>query len=161
MSEPTHIIEKMVVEINTDSQESAYAIKNDIGEFLEKELFPRLEKILDQFDYTGGVVRFNSLNLEIAPLRFSNVKDIEPEITRKLAEKLESSVSLVNGKKVETFEGEKVESISTTGNRENTFLFFLENGYLPWFGKEEYIAELTDLQDWQKSLTESNFSDRL
>lgn len=161
MSEPTHIIEKMVVEINTDSQESAYAIKNDIGEFLEKELFPRLEKILDQFDNTGGVVRFNSLNLEIAPLRFSNVKDIEPEITRKLAEKLESSVNLVNGKKVEIFEGGKVENISATGNREKTFLFFLENGYLPWFGKEEYIAELTDLQNWQKSLTESNFTGRL
>jgi hypothetical protein len=161
LKDATHIIEKVVVEINTGSRESAEAIKDNIGRFMERELFPRLEKLLDRYDHSGGTVRFNSLNLEIAALRFDTVKSWEPEITRRLAEKLEFSVGTVNGKKAAVFDEGRGESIAPPQNREDTFLFFLGNGYLPWFGRKEYINELTTLSNWKKSLAGNDFTDRL
>lgn len=161
MNEPIHIIEKVVVEINTGSRESAEVIKNNISTFLERELFPRLEQLLDKYHHSGGLVRLNSLNLEITTLRFDTFKNIEPEITRRLVEKLESSVGTVKGKMGTTAEGEKAESIPALRNREDTFLFFLENGYLPWFGRKAYIDELTTFSNWEKSLTGNDFTNRL
>ena len=157
MNGSNHIIEKVVVEINTGSRKTAEVIKDNVSAFLERELFPRLEQLLDKYHHSGGLVRFNSLNLEIATLRFDTFKNMEPEIIRRLAEKLESSVGTVNGKKVtDSEEKGSIERISASRNREDTFLFFLGNGYLPWFGRKAYIDELTTFSTWEKSVAEKN-----
>ena len=62
--EQNHIIEKVFLEVNTTSQEKAYFIKNNIDLFLKNDLFPRLEKILDEFDIPNQTLRFHTLNID-------------------------------------------------------------------------------------------------
>ncbi|MBW6536276.1 MAG: hypothetical protein K0B11_14805, partial [Mariniphaga sp.] len=49
----------------------------------------------------------------------------------------------------------------TEKNREDVFLFFLENGYLQWFGSENDITEILKPEIWQKSLSDHLFFARL
>jgi len=66
-----HIIEKVVVEINTSEVKTANNIKNNIDVFLKKEIFPKLEKLFQKYDIPNAVVRFQKLNIDL------NVKDWE------------------------------------------------------------------------------------
>jgi hypothetical protein len=157
----THRIEKVFVEVNTSNLESATIFKNKIGRFLETEVFPKLEQTLDELNQTGRVARIDSLNLKIATLRDDFFNTLESEIVKQFSAKIESEIGF-SGKKIN--EGnvtEKIEIITTDQNREKVFLFFLENGHLPWFGTEEEVSEFLQLSNWEKSLENPEFISRL
>lgn len=53
------------------------------------------------------------------------------------------------------------QSINTEDNCRETFLFFLENGYLPWFGKQEYIEQVVNPENWKTHLGNKQFLSEL
>lgn len=167
MNATTHKIEKVLVEINTGSLESATYIKNNMGRFLETEVFPKLEEALNEFDQTGRVARIDSLNLKIATLRddyFNRevfFKTLESEIVKQFVAEIQSEIGFSELKINKQNINEKVIIIPTDKNRTKVFLFFLENGYLPWFGTENDIAEILKPEIWQKTLADPLFITRV
>jgi hypothetical protein len=155
------------VEVNTGSLESANYIKNNMGRFLETEVFPKLEQTLDDFNQTGRVARIESLNLNLATLRddyFSRddfFKMLESEIVKQFAEKIESEFGFPGIKNKETIVNGKVEIFPTEKNREEVFFFFMKNGYLPWFAAEEDVHDFLTLSNWKKYLENNEFFTRL
>lgn len=147
----------MFVEVNTGSLESANFIKNNIGRFLETEVFPKLEQTLDEFNQTGSVARIDSLNLKIATFRDDYFNVLNEEILKQFSNQLESEIGPLGEKIKQEIIGKGVEIIPTEKNREDVFLFFLENGYLPWFGTENDITEILKPEIWQKSLSDPLF----
>ncbi len=161
MNAITHKIEKVFVEVNTDNLESATYIKNNIGRFLETEIFPKLEQTLDEFNQTGRVARIDSLNLKIATLRDDYFNVLNEEIVKQFFNQIESGIGPLGRKINKEMVNKGVEIIPTEKNREEVFLFFLENGYLPWFGLENDINEILKPEIWQKSLSDHLFFARL
>ncbi|MBW6537670.1 MAG: hypothetical protein K0B11_21855, partial [Mariniphaga sp.] len=161
MNAITHKIEKVFVEVNTDNLKSATYIKNNISRFLETEVFPKLEQTLDEFDQPGRVARIDSLNLKIATLRDDYFNDLNEEIVKQFSNQIESEIGPLGRKINKEIVNKGVEIIPTEKNRQEVFLFFLENGYLPWFGTENDIAEILKPEIWQKSLSDHLFFARL
>ena len=82
---------------------------------------------------------------------------LNSEFERKVSEKLKIELGILKPKNIGESDSEELKKISAEQNRETTFLFFLENGYLPWYGKEEYIKEFTKNSNWKTSLNDEHF----
>ena len=160
MSEINYIIEKVVVEVNVPNMETANSIKNSFSSYLQEKVFPQLERLLGEYDQTGRVARIDSLNLKIATLRYDDFEAIETEIVNQFSNNLRALTGYPE-KTSEAFLKPGVEIIPTEKSREDIFLFFLENGYLPWFGTENDITGFLKPENWQKSLSDRLFFDRL
>ncbi len=161
MTAIVHKIEKVFVEVNTDSLEAATNVKTHMGRFLETEVFPKIELALDEFSQTGRVVRINSINLTISTPREGYFNTLNEEIVKQFFNQVKLEIVTDGPNAGDEKIDSKIDIIPFKKNREEIFLFFLANGYLPWFGTEKEIIDLLAINNWQKSLADRNFIDRL
>jgi hypothetical protein len=163
----SHIIEKVVVEINTTQVKTANFIKNNIDMFLKKELFPKLEELFQKYDRPDAVVRFHELNIDLNTKNWENPNQIKFEILFEIEENLRKEL-----KKEETIknisdyivspEGQKhLQNLTINENEEEIFVFFLKNGFLPWYGNEHQIQAFQKKDNWQNSFENAEFIERL
>ncbi|MDX8339929.1 contractile injection system tape measure protein [Draconibacterium sp. IB214405] len=160
-SEKKHIIEKVFLEVNMPNEKEALRIQNNVGVYAQEKLIPILEELFDEYDKGTDIIRFDRLDIDFS------VQDWEDEVSLKfyLTEKLKAQLGRgVNGnfQKPETKEkndsdDEEKQIVDQQQNHHATFLFFIEKGYLPWFGKQEYISELTAENNWKENLANANF----
>ncbi len=162
-TEQNHIIEKVFFEVNTSNIETANSIKNNISKFLNNELFPQLELLFDEFNTLETVVRFDKLNIDLSVDDIDNLEGVKyriyNELEKRFKQQFKSNINLdssdLNADK------STIQRISHSKDSETTFIFFLENGYLPWYGKQEYIIEFTKNTNWKISLNDEVFLSRL
>lgn len=163
MKNANHIIEKVSFEVNTSNNKTANSIKNNINEFLKNELFPRLELLFDEYNIPDTVVRFDKLNINLSVDGIDNLEGVKYRIYNELETRFKQQFNL--NQKSDSFnlgqDESAIQRISISKDLETTFLFFLENGYLPWYGKQEYITEFTKSKNWQTSLNNESFLIRL
>lgn len=166
----SHIIDKMFVEVNTSNEKAAHQIKDDISTFLNAEVFPKLEELFTRYDFNNQIFRFDRLDISFCVKDWNRPEEIEFELVKNLAQKIEEALPkdttdfiLEDYKIRDNEEPNKSikQFVSKQQNSYNTFVFFLENGFLPWFGKQEYIEELTAQNQWQKSLKQTQFLSEL
>ncbi|MCF6334000.1 MAG: hypothetical protein L3J11_12015 [Draconibacterium sp.] len=166
MNRSSHIIEKVFFEVNTSKLEIAHSIKNNISEFLKNELFPRLELLFEEYKQQETIVRFDGININLSLDNWKDFNGFKYEIGKQLEDKIsiqiKSDLEKLKFKPINS-EADKpdIQKISFTKNYEATFLHFLENGCLPWFGKEEHIYEFSTPDNWNKSLENPVFVDKL
>jgi len=180
----THIIEKVVVEVNTTQVKTANTIKNNLDAFLKNEIFPKLEKLLQKYDRPGSVVRFQELELNLDLKNGENLKKVTYEILAAFEEQLRKKVVVeespnqmvdFNASQDENYQQEQrslnpqnqdkaflqyqreSRNITVTRNEEEIFLFFLENGFLPWYGNQQQLASFQKKKNWQISFKDPNF----
>ncbi len=161
--EQNHIIEKVFFEVNTSNIETANSIKNNISKFLKNELFPRLELLFDEFNTLETVVRFDKLNINLSVNDIDNLEGVKyriyNELETRFKQQFKSNLNL--GSSDLNADKSTIQRISRSKDLETTFIFFLENGYLPWYGKQEYIIEFTKNMNWKISLNDEVFLSRL
>ncbi len=161
-----HIIDKVFLEVNTTDEKTAYKIKNNISSFLNSEVFPKLEKLLDKYDFNDQVFRIDSLEVDFNIQDWEKPADIKFEFLKSIEQKIDASIP--DSIKDNLFENQKLENskernkslnqiINKQDNYQNTILFFLENGFLPWFGKQEYIEEIVLPENWTRNLKQTQF----
>lgn len=153
-----HIIDKFFLEVNTASEKTAYRLKNNADYFLNNFLLPRLEELLDDYDTAGSFVRFDELHLDLFISEWTKEREIVQEFENNLCKKLEKE--LIVSQPIEKARDNK-RQISATRNREDVFLFFLENGFLPWYGRESYISKLIKKNNWNEVIQQKNFREKL
>lgn len=152
-----HIIEKVYLEVNTTSENSAYYIKNNVDSFLKDNLLLKIEELINRYDLEDKIFRFDKIVLDISIQEWDNKLDITGELIKQLNKKI--IYSKIGDKKIpgQTFRTEtlhnesKLQSLKKTKNEEEIFLFFLENGFLPWYGNAQQIASFTENKSWRKS----------
>ncbi len=153
-----HIVEKVYLEVNTTSENSAYYIKNNVDSFLKDVLLLRLEELLDEYDRNDKTVRFDKLRLEFFIKEWENDQEILNEFESRLRKKLNKKWNISHqGEKA----AEKNWEISAAQNQEDVMLFFLENGFLPWYGKNSYISELIKRNNWKEVIQKKIFQHKL
>jgi len=168
LNRSNHIIEQVFLEVNTSKLETAHTIKDNIGEFLRNELFPRLEVLFDEFNLDETVVRFDEINLDFSLSERLGLNEIKHEINVQLADRLRQHIKpfisnshLPNEKSKSHDAGLVGQKIPVTANQELVFLFFLENGFLPWFGKESHITSITKKENWGQCIEKPAFVEKL
>ena len=148
--------------MNTSRLETAHSIRNNIDVFLKNKLFPRLEVLFDEYKFHDEIVRFDELTLDLSVQKGLDFSQLTDEIYRQLKEKIDLQIPFqmeLKNDYSESFESEKptVRRISAGQNSGNVFLFFLENGYLPWYGKEEQISGFVHPEIWEKNMEDRTF----
>lgn len=154
------------MEVNTSSLETAHSIKNNIDVFLKDELFPRLEILFDDYQLQNEIVRFEKLTLNLEIEKWKDFEGIQTEIFNQLKEKINRRIPpeiqcKIAGKDAFSDVKDDAQQLSILNNSGEVFLFFLENGYLPWFGKEEQIATFCQSENWIKNLENAVFFQKL
>jgi len=130
--------------------------------FLKNELFPRLELLFDEYEFQTEIIRLDELALDLSVEKGHDFSNLPTEIYQQIKEKIDRQIPFqkeLKSDSAESSESEKqnIRRISATQNSENIFLFFLDNGYLPWYGKEEHIRSFTRHEIWETSLDDRVF----
>lgn len=136
MSENRHIVNKVVVEVNTTRLETATMIKNNLAGLLEERLFPAFNEKLDAYDRSGKVVRFHALKLDLTIPRDDYLHALETGITDRFSRAIEKKLSGSTNPSHDEVSHEVDTQITVEENRREQFLYFLEKGHLPWYGSE-------------------------
>ena len=154
------------MEVNTPDLETAHSIRNNVDVFLKNELFPRIETLFDEYEFQGETIRLDELTLDLSVRNELDFSNLPIEIYRQIKEKIDRQIPFQTepkGDPAENIEAEKqnIRRISATQNLGTIFLFFLENGNLPWYGKEEQINRITQHKTWEKALDDRAFFRKL
>ncbi len=150
------------MEVDTSKLETALSMRNNIDVLLKNELFPRLETLFDEYEFQDEIIRFDELTLNLLVEKGLDFSLLPDEIYRQLKEKIDLQMPFqkeLKNDSAEKFEPEKqnVRRISVAQNSGDVFLFFLDNGYLPWYGKESQIKHFTESENWEKSMDDRMF----
>jgi len=149
-----HIIEKVVLEVNTSNMETAQKIKNNVDLFLKNELFPRLELLFDDYNLNNEIVRFEKMNMNLSVEKWDSFEELKNKIISQFEQKLNLEIQTIPDFFSENIihepSGNNVRRLASGSNFGNILLFFLENGFLPWYGNEEKINEVTKSENWSE-----------
>ncbi|GEM_PF-2980933 len=155
------IIEKVFVEVNTGNMTTATAVRDNIAGLFEQRIFPKLEKILEEWNQAEKVVRFPTVRLDVQ-IPADNLADrLETAVTSRFSQEIRSALSSRDGVTNGVTVQHAVEIIPVEKNREELFFFFLEKGHLPWFGTKAGLMDFLQLQPWRESLEKPEFLNRL
>ncbi|GGF03383.1 contractile injection system tape measure protein [Flavobacterium limi] len=153
MTQNSHSIQKVFLEIDTNSMVMANSIRNNLAMLLQNEIFPLLEKHFNRIkNIENQIIQIEKLeisidsNAEKKDSFFSNSEtknDIKKLIEREIQK-------IINNAEKTSKSGEKHEvewkNISSKDKQIKTLLYFIENGNMPWWiSKEEEIVFFKEL----------------
>ncbi|RKR05622.1 hypothetical protein C8C82_5317 [Flavobacterium sp. 81] len=148
-----HIINKVFLEINTNSKEKGYYLKDNIDAFLQQEIFKALENYFNELDSKNPSqsIQLDKLNLDIAinqNLDFEDFKEqILNKITKQVEEVFEKEDSNIEGYKVIKAQEKEIES----------FFYFLETGTNTWWTSQNQDQKIVDETAFDDVLSDESF----
>lgn len=152
-----HIIHRVNLNINMQSEEEAFELRNNISSFLQNYLLPSVENYFNSLNINGEIVRFDEVQLNVQVEDIQDVAEIKDKIISELQVKLDryhftttasDSIHLPT-----TFiESSAVKTISIQSNLEQLFLYFLKKGVLPWHAPENAIVDFAKEEMFKKVL---------
>ena len=169
MKHVNHIIDKVSVESNTNSVETAYSIKNNISNFINDEVFPIIEGFFSAYDLENEIIRFDKLSIDCTLLKGESMADLKTKISNQIKAKLEIQKQkfelpfIIDKQAMNSGllnEGE-ARIINQRKNDESTFFYFLENGFLPWYGTRLQINNFVKADNLQLANKNSAYSVQL
>ncbi|EJG02603.1 contractile injection system tape measure protein [Flavobacterium sp. F52] len=149
-----HIINKVFLEINTNSKEKGYYLKDNIDAFLQKEVFTLLENYFNEVDSKNPShsIQLDKLNLDIAinqNLDFENFKEqILKKITNQIKEVFEKEDKNIEGYKLIKPQEKEIES----------FFHFLETGTNAWWTTTNHHFKVVNDTTFDEILNDESFS---
>ncbi|CAL2082337.1 conserved hypothetical protein [Tenacibaculum sp. 190524A05c] len=151
-----HIINKVVVDINTNTKKVANELKNSIDTFLKEEVFPLLESFFESNSTDDIIKRIPklSLDIDVNAKDFSLTSEIaKRDFKKKISDQLKEIMS-----QPEVHDIEVVES-SREKTKADTFFEFLESGTLSWWNNPSNNFSFSNRDIFEITET-SNFSFR-
>ncbi|WP_183564886.1 contractile injection system tape measure protein [Mucilaginibacter sp. SP1R1] len=133
-----HIIHRQQIILNVPNREGAYAFQNRVSALLQHELPGNMEAVFDELFPSDDIIRIDSLQLNLGNVSPHN---FEKEFKTQLIEELRKSLS---SKKDKLNDENNEEILSSEQSVIKTFIYFLENGHLPWYGIVKQITEWED-----------------
>ncbi|UUF16436.1 MULTISPECIES: contractile injection system tape measure protein [Flavobacterium] len=148
-----HIINKVFLEINTNSKEKGYYLKDNIDAFLQKEIFSFLENYFNELDSKNPShsIQLDKLNLDISINQNLDFEDFKGQILNKITKQVEE----VFEKKDANIEGYKV--IKPQEKEIESFFYFLETGTNAWWTTLNPDFKIVEDTTLDKILSEETF----
>ncbi len=166
-SENRHIIEKVFVEVNTNSVDLAYRIKDNSRSFLDEFILPVIESVLEKYNMPESIFRIDKLNVAIPVpesgftngdlLKTAFMEMFETALQEQLRKEKFSGTEDAR----QHFNDGESSMKPVDGNREAIFLFFVENGYLPWYGVKDDVTGFVLPDEWKGHLEKEAFVEKI
>ncbi|MBZ4043754.1 contractile injection system tape measure protein [Flavobacterium hibisci] len=154
LSSNKHIINKVFLEINTNSKEKGYYLKDHIDAFLQKEIFSFLENYFNKLDSKNPThsVQLENLNIDIAINQNLDFKDFKEQILQKITKQVEE----VFEKEGTNLEGYKL--VKPQEKKIESFFHFLETGTNTWWTTSNHDFNIVDDKTFDEILNDKSFS---
>jgi len=148
-----HIINKVFLEINTNSKEKGYYLKDNIDAFLQKEIFSFLENYFNELDSKkpSYSIQLEKLNIDIAINQNLDSEDFKGQILEKIAKQVEE----IFEKEEQNIEGYK--RIKPQEKEIESFFYFLETGTNAWWTTLNPDFKIVDDTTFDKILNDKTF----
>ncbi len=149
-----HIINKVFLEINTNSKEKGYYLKDNIDAFLQKEIFSFLENYFNELDSKNPShsIQLDKLNLDISINQNLDFEDFKGQVLNKITKQVEE----VFEKKDANIEGYKL--IKPQEKEIESFFHFLETGTNVWWRTLNPDFKIVDDTTFDEILNDETFS---
>lgn len=149
-----HIINKVFLEINTNSKEKGYYLKDNIDAFLQKEIFPYLETYFNVLDSKNPShsIQLEKLNIDIAINPNLDFEDFKQQILKRIAKQIEE----VFEKEDKNIEGYKLTSAQE--KEIESFFYFLETGTNAWWATLNHDFKIVDDIVFDEVLNDESFT---
>jgi Contractile injection system tape measure protein len=137
-----HLIQKHTLDIRCASADFGKEVHALVGNVMERELYHKLELLLDQYSDENYTWKIENLKLELPPISKKNWKtELVQHILTAIEVYLKShSSSLKENQTLET--NSENELVSRKTQSKNLFFYFLKTGYLPENGKFKNLETL-------------------
>jgi hypothetical protein len=123
----THIIHKQKVTLQIPKEGDANVYYGHVSNLMQNELPARIETILDQLFPTDKIIRIASLKLDLGSINPQNFEqDFKEGVIKALIKTLSSQKDSLDGV-------DNGDVLNNAQSLVNSFIFFLEKGYLPWY----------------------------
>ncbi len=134
-----HLIQKVFVEITVSNREKAHHIKDDINSFLSIDVFPEIENYINNIEtqLAGRILQIPILEMDLDVKNSSLNAELKDKIAELFKEKLSE---IINSGEISDEKTEQHSKPSWVNHQEKmlqTFIFFLENGYMPWWNSDQ------------------------
>jgi hypothetical protein len=153
--EQEHIINKVFLEVETNSTKVAHDLKDRLGMFLKEDILPYLEDYFKNIEQRlpAEIVQIPQLTLEINVNTQDNFNALKTDTKEKLVQKIDAIL------KAPSQATEEVVLIDTQEHQERSLLFFIENGYTPWWKTSSESIHFTH-EEITEIASKSSFSNQ-
>ena len=157
MSNAKHIINKVFLEVNTNSSKEAFALKDNLSVFLKHQVFPKIESYFDRQSsaVSGSTIRFNKIVIDIDQTGIGNLNDLKNDIVNQLKKKIGLAIQKAS---VNTEDQNELVVISKNKSTLDAFIYFLRTGLTPWW--KSNLSDLLDEKSIKTIISETGFSSR-
>jgi hypothetical protein len=149
MSSHSHIIHRLIVEVEAPNETIAHRVKDNISSILHYDVLPALEKYLDSLDIGSEPIRMENLKIDIGALPYDQLEtELENRVMSSFRQIAGQIPSMANeqgdsfrlryparfypDKDNSVTKELMVKKVSVSGQIIEALLFFLESGTLPW-----------------------------
>lgn len=129
MAGNTHIIHKLVLDIEVPHRSSARKVQDDAVQYFEQVLLEKLEQLLDSMDVPDHVL-IDKIDLDLGK---GKLEDVFEQLQEKLSKVLEPVVNSYMLPNVDEPDHISHSLLSDEQQAFNVFVYFLNNGRLPWY----------------------------
>lgn len=141
-----HLIQKVFVEITVSNKEKAHDIKDDINSFLSIDVFPEIENYINDIEVqlVGRTLQIPLLEIDLNVKNSSLNTELKDEIAELFKEKLSEIINSVETSDEKNERRSKPSWVNHQEKMLKTFIFFLENGYMPWWNSDKEHMDLLE-----------------
>lgn len=156
VSNSKHIINTVFLEINTNSKEKGYYLKDNIDAFLQKEIFSLLENYFNELDSKNPShsIQLEKLIIDIAINQNLDFEDFKEQILKNISKQVEE----VFEKEAKNSEGFK--RIKPREKEIERFFHFLETGTDTWWTTLNNDFKIIEDKIFIEILNDENFSSK-
>ncbi|MFV0591127.1 MAG: contractile injection system tape measure protein [Draconibacterium sp.] len=166
-----HIIDKVLVDVNLRNEKTAHSIKNSISTFLQNEVFPELESLLDELNAGNQIIRYERIAFDLQIENWEQRHQLKKELVNHLRQTIVESLGVKVPQTGERWRLDGTGKIHNTDlhgefvgpaqNNRNTLLFFLEHAYLPWYGKRTGLEDTMEPDTWNETINDTTFHEQV
>ena len=154
MEQQKHIINKVFLEVGTNSNELAHKFKDNLAVFFKYQVFPKIENYFEKYypEASDITMRFNKVEIDI------NKVDIDhfPEIANRIVEQFKKKMdSIIRRAGIHPQDNNEWTLITKSKSKLDAFLYFLKTGYKPWWSPN--LQSILTLQNIKIIKSENGF----
>ncbi|MCX8525305.1 contractile injection system tape measure protein [Chryseobacterium formosus] len=158
-----HIIQKVFVEITVNNKEKAFSIKEDISSFLSIDVFPEIEKYINALEYKldDHTLQIPRLELNLDVKNSSLNAELKDKIAQLFKDELSEITKPITNSDQETENDSKAYLIDNQEKIIQTFIYFLEKGYMPWWNSDTDGIPFLESTVFNTLILNNNFQKRI
>ncbi len=148
METSNHTIRKQSLELNIKGINEDVDLENKVVSLYYEKIVPVIEKVLDELNVDGKVIRYDKIEIDTGSFELNTLmEELAPRVEKILRQELKKAFHEISSDKPAVAQVEQ-----WTADRE-VLLFYLEYGYLPWWGQ---IKSREELEKTMKVLLAAN-----